>query len=545
MRYVHPYSAATLSLLLIAGCGEPSAEPEEVTTQASMSVAAAEQGQCGDFNPLKNPYFGDLHVHTMFSFDAFTFGTRNGPAAAYAFAQGAELTLTGGATAQIDRELDFAAVTDHGEGLTARMWRRSQAVTNAAYQPCELTTFNAYEWSGKAESGGNLHRNVIFADSRVPMTRPIHSRTESSDTPEELWQALDDICWPQGLEAPNACDVIAIPHNSNQSKGLKFAVAEHPEEIAERRARLEVLAEVFQGKGSSECLNTVDPSDEGYDPHCNFELLPDTVEPRDAPGYVRAGLGQGLLYYDRTGINPVQTGLIGSTDTHNATAGHVREDDWPGNHGNGDDTPRERLVGSTGRPRGVNNPGGLAVVWAEQNTRQSIFSALKRREAYATSGPRMIVRFYQTWEDGPDPCTAADLPAHLGAGAVPMGATMPTGPAGAKPRFVIHAARDEIDLAAAHVIKGSVVDGELEQQVILLAPPSGGSAATICRSWTDEAYDPAVPAFYYARVLQTPTWRWSHYDCLEAPGACRAGGVERLNVKVQERAWTSPIWNMP
>ncbi len=523
--------SALLAALLLATSSEAEMWSDPAGPQEAVASAAiADPGSCPDYNPRKNPYFGDLHVHTAFSLDALIFGTRKGPTAAYLFAQGQPIELAGGGTAQLDRPLDFMAVTDHGESLIRNMWQRSQNATERAHSPCEFTTFKGYEWTQRGENiPGNLHRNVIFAGSEVPAA-PLDSI--SHPTPEELWAGLEAEC-----QAP-ACDVIAIPHNSNQSMGIKFDVAGYTPEVAQRRARIEVLAEVFQGKGSSECLNFADPADDGYDPYCSFELLPATTQPEDAPGYVRYGLGNGLSYYANTGINPVQVGLIASTDTHNATGGNVAEDKWPGHHARLDNTPAKRLSG-------YNNPGGLAVVWAEENTRRAIFSALRRRETYATSGTRMTVRYYQTW-DHDHPCSDPDALRDLIENGVPMGGTMSASDPGSHPTFVVLAAKDEANLSAIHIVKGSLVAGEVQNRLVVLpaANPDIG-APVLCRTWSDTEYDPTAPAFYYARVLEVPTPRWSHYDCERDPETCDELGRDRLDIDIQERAWTSPIWYLP
>ncbi|HSI06621.1 MAG TPA: DUF3604 domain-containing protein, partial [Myxococcota bacterium] len=353
-------SLMVLALCSLLGCGDEEATDDEMLFEEGLSVGEAEAVTCATNSPVKNAYFGDLHVHTSLSADAYKFGTRNDPAAAYAFARGQALTLAGGATAKIDRPLDFMAVTDHSEFLLGN-WASIGEYADTANDPCNFTTFRAYEYT-QSLGGANQHRNVIFKNSIVPSTM---YTSRDYPQPANLWNALDT-----GCKNGSGCDVVAIPHNSNQSAGQKFIVESHSPAVAKQRADIERLAEIFQGKGNSECLNTVDPSDEGYDPKCDFELLTEGMDPGAAPGYVRAGLGNGLTYYAQHGINPLQMGLIGSTDTHNATGGNVKESTWPGNHGANDSTPTQRLT------RGnvvENNPGGLAVAWAEQNTRASIF----------------------------------------------------------------------------------------------------------------------------------------------------------------------------
>lgn len=211
-----------------------------------------------------------------------------------------------------------------------------------------------------------------------------------------------------------------------------------------------------------------------------------------------------------------------------------------------DDTPAQRLTRSQFR-----NPGGITGVWASQNTREDIFAALHRRETFATSGPRIAVRFYAVW-DANDYCGAAGggFPGNIvAAGGVPMGATMPPPPSGALvPQFVVSALEDETALAEVDIIKGAYVNGAVQEAIHRFVPGTPGSSfsgGSVCVAWTDAAFTPGGPAFYYVRVLQTPTPRWSHYDCQLSPSTpgCEPGGP--LDVMIQERAWTSPIWWLP
>lgn len=505
--------------VLMSACGGYEEPP---ITEKTAKIEAPATGACSDYSSLKRAYFGDLHVHTSFSIDAYAFGTRNNPADAYRFAKGAALQLTNGEWERIDRPLDFMAVTDHSEGFVDSIWTATQQAAESAYERCRFTSFKGYEYTAVID-GANQHRNVIFATSNVPSTI---FDSLAYPQPELLWRGLSQAC-----RAENGCDVIAIPHNSNQSDGQKFNLTGLSVQDARLRHQIEVLAEVFQGKGASECLNTVDRGDSGYDARCEFEILSDTSQPEDAPGYVRNGLEAGLRYYAANGVNPVRVGMIASTDTHNATGGAVAEDSWSGHHGNNDDTAEERLT-----PWPSTNPGGLAVAWAEENTRESIFAAFRRRETYATSGPRMTVRFYQYW-DAIDPCADPSFPANVASRGVPMGGEMT--PRSAAPRFVVYAAKDQVNISAIDIVKASFTGGRVVEQIITLQQDTPLGSATMCRTWSDPSYDPSVPSFYYARVFERPTWRWSHHDCQEAPDACRQ------DVRIQERAWTSPIWSLP
>jgi hypothetical protein len=552
---------------------------------------------CPGFEPgRKDLFWGDLHVHTAYSLDAFGFGTRVEPLDAYAFARGQPLLLADGKTElRLDRPLDFAAVTDHAEflglvtlcgvdeqgelyassycqglrelmrggddlapkqrwrlrerawigsdprlcvqrpelcqGATISAWQQIQKAAATANDPCRFTTFNGYEWT--LNQPAQLHRNILFAGTDVP---ELPFDAVSFPTPQALWRQLEAFC-----QARPGCDVLAIPHNPNLGQGLMFELETLEAEDLRRRARYEPLVEIFQTKGSSECL-APNVDDLGQD--CGFELMrwrwPGVGRERIAAGYVRAGLGAGLLHFARTGLNPLQLGFVGATDSHSGAAGAVREDAWRGHQGARDLEPW-RLAVSDQFTR--LNPGGLTGIWAEQNTRESLFAALKRRETYATSGPRIVVRFEQVWSHDGDPCEQAQL-----GDAVPMGGTLGKPPTpGARPRFVVRALQDPVEgarLERVDIVKLSVVDGAVVERVVALPARDPLGDAALCRVWTDEELAADQPALWYARVLQKPTWRWSHHACQEAARQgleCQPG----LDVQIQERAWTSPIWSLP
>ncbi len=547
---------------------------------------------CKDFDPLKRAYFGDLHVHTSYSLDANVFGNQNNdPIAAHAFARGATLDLPGGQSVTLDRKLDFSVVSDHAEFLdligvcsvisgpladseyckllrwfgskdtggwawpyiitpaiddgvahgickdnpeaceAARLdlWQRTQNAAKTANQPCEYTALNAFEWS----STEWLHRVVVFADDNVPKFPLDALRFE---TPDLMLEELEKRCRPE-----DGCKALSIPHNPNFTQGNMWKMKDLKE--AKRRGEFERLVEVFQIKGNSECLNTSDPGDVGYDSGCDFEIVPDKDIPvaQAAKGYVRWGLKAGLLWHGATGINPLQMGMVAATDTHNATGGAVKEDEPTGRHGYGDVTAAQRLGVGKKTDDPYFNPGGITGVWAEQNTRESIFSAMQRRETFGTSGPRIQVRFYQTWNDT-DHCADPAFPAALSATGVPMGGSM-TPVDGGKPRFVISAIKDQTDLAEIHIIKAALHNGQMVETVTVVDTISPEVA---CVTWTDPNYQADAPAFYYVRVLEKEVYRWSHYDC-ETDETTKAyckkyPGLDR---KIQERAWTSPIWNLP
>ncbi len=559
---------------------------------------------CADRNPLKNAYFGDLHAHTAYSLDAYSFATRTTPVDAYAFARGERFRVAGaspdggGPTTKLARPLDFLAVTDHAEWLGAAFgcgeslggarfdptspyyesatcrairsneigkekhvdhhleidtkdlcdggacgtvvssaWKKEQEAAAAAYLPCKFTSFVGFEWTLSID-GQTLHKNVIFGSDVVP-TDPLDSHRYP--TQGDLWRGLEAQC-----TAASGCAAITIPHNSNLSQGQAFVV---PPELSTLSAKYQRLVEIFQHKGNSECL--YDPTSDGgtSDPDCNFEYLGGVTEPNDRGSYVREALSDGISRDG--GINPLMMGVVGSTDDHNGTPGDTREQSFKGHSGRVDDTPEERLAPPADGGLGVragHNPGGLAVVWAEENTRESLFAALERRETYATSGTRMVVRFFQTWSNT-DACADPAFPAELvAAGASPMGGTFGPAPPGVTggPRFVVYAWKDKTDLARIDIVKLWYDEqGQSHESIVHDVIPAGAGGSR-CQVWQDPDFTPG-PAVYYARVLEVPTPRWSAFDCAAAPTvdpvACGDGGG--LDVMIQERAWTSPIWFAP
>lgn len=634
-RLLRSWAGALALALLSPACTDtptptpaPTPDPTPAATggAAAGSAAAADTLlKCADYNTLKNAYFGDLHSHTAFSYDAYTFETRVEPMDAWAFARGKPVTIAGGQpggpTTQLDRPLDFLALTDHSEFLAldfgcgvdpagnaydpdspyfndpkcvaARSndpskeklnfgllfsrqqalcgssmpessatclpviqdaWAAEQAAAAAALDRCKFTSLIGYEWTSSCTGDGGTaatcHKNVIFGDTNVP-TAPFDSL--SNPTQESLWSALDTGC------NGGPCNAITIPHNSNLSSGQAFNVPQGSEQHA---AKYQKLVEIFQHKGGSECFYD---SSNPTDPTCNFNYLGGVTEPNDKTSYVRTGLETGLSDQANPAlhINPLQMGIIAATDDHNGAPGNTREDTWPGHVGINDDTPALRIDPSAKVAVGY-NPGGVAVAWAEQNTREAIFAAFQRRETYATSGPRISVRMYQTWDQTTDFCADPSFPTNIiAAGGLPMGSniTLPAGYTTGAPRIFVYAARDAITRAdVANLAEVDLVEawidpatGTVQEQVVRRQAPTGAGVATSCQSFSlnlaggSSAFHAGSPSFYYARVLQEPTDRWSVYDCKASPGTnptdCAAGG--KLNVQVAERAWTSPVWYLP
>ncbi len=606
--------------------------------------AAAEL--CPDYNPLRNPYVGDLHVHTAFSFDSVLLGVQTEPDDAYAFAKGApiELAPTGPPPTglprvfQLQRPLDFAAVSDHAEFFgefslctadptdpayntpfcnayrtvafgnrdvttappgqvalgvflqfaapllsplpgrnpicgpgnadcldrASMVWDASQDATNFANDPCSFTAFNAYEWTANtifpdAPAGANLHRNVIFRNDSVPA---LPSSYFEAPRVEILWEQLRQDC----IDGDEDCDALTIPHNSNLSSGRMFkpvnsAAGDQPltPEDAGARAAIEPVVEVTQIKGASECRISMRADNGvpflGSDELCDHESydrigildnpIPNVPVPRLS--FVREGLKEGLVQEEALGVNPFKLGMLGSTDAHNSTPGQTSEKTFAttGQQGINDFNPQLTLAIRNGT--GIEaHGGGLAVVWAEQNTRDSLFDAIKRREVYGTSGTRPIVRFHGSWNVGLGICNSQNTSKIADKKGVPMGADLPVRPGNKTPRFVVSAQQDPdaSPLQRIQIVKGWLDEsGEAQEAVYDVAgdpdngagvdvdtcQPLGTGFDSLCTVWGDPDFDGGQKAFYYARVLENPTCRWNQQFCADTFGnvgdACAAGLV--------------------
>ena len=633
LRYVAP---AVVVGVVIAGAAigaqtvsKPKAVTSAATAQARTAPAAA---RLPGYSADRNAYFGDLHVHTHLSFDAYIFNVRRTPDDAYRFgkgeaighAQGYDIRLAGG-------PLDFVAVTDHAEyigaireaadpnsplsklpitkglfstepgeiraafnrvvagfrnnGLPAEFSAPSIAskawgeVTSAAARhndPGRFTTFVGYEYTS-APDGRNLHRNVIFKGAKVPEF-PYHSNM--SKDPEDLWRAMDG--WrTKGVEA------LAIPHNSNGSDGLMFdSVRMNGKPLdrtyADLRMRNEPLVEMTQIKGTSETHPSLSPNDEW----ANFEIMEsyigqDKAVTKFAGGYVRRALQDGIVLRQTQGFNPFKFGLIGASDTHNAAPGTVEEPNYFSKTGRNDGTPA--LRGSVPPGKAADWEGadpataggrfqswgasGLAGVWAEENSRDAIYAAMRRKETFATSGPRIKVRFFASYDFPENLLGRADTVRQAYAHGVPMGGDL-LASKGRAPKFLVWAVRDPASgyLQRAQVVKGWIENGAAKEQVFDVACadglvasngrcPSNGATVDLktCQPdrfkgdvelrtvWTDPTFNARQRAFYYVRVLENPSCRWSTWDAL------RNGTPPnpKLQPTVMERAWSSPIWFEP
>lgn len=622
---VDPRQAAVVCLVVLVAC-EPIDDPSLERGRSDTAVTELPLRVAEAANPLRNLYWGDLHIHTALSSDAFTMGVRTLPADAYRFARGATIEHGAGFPITIRRPLDFAAVTDHSEYLgqarladldipttrqplkqllaqenrlsVTRAWAETMAliaengfkltlpgvdaaVNAAAWQqviaaaeqynePGIFTTFIGWEWS--ADGGDvtvHLHRNVIYGDERVPAL-PFSALDGPAAT--DLWNFLRQ-------ERALGRQVLAIPHNGNLSRGGMYRLTDEdglplPELAAPDRSSLEPLSEILQVKGSSETHPLLSPRDE----FAGFEIA-DAVPGRRASletvtgSYARDALRRGLGVLEREGFNPLAFGVIGASDSHNASSS-TDEDNHTGKLPMMDGSAGLRtgraglgLQYLTPAPRW--GSGGLAGVWAEENTRASLFAALQRRETFATSGPRILLRMFGGWQLGPELAADPQGVQLADRAGVPMGGQLPAPAPGQTPRFVVFAARDTLgaNLDRLQIVKGWVgKDGSSRERVINVSwsgdraidpatgrlPPVGSTvdaaassydnsigAATLSGWWQDPDFDPDRPAFYYARVLEIPTPRWSTYDARDL-------GIEPIQpIAIQERAIGSAIWYQP
>jgi hypothetical protein len=650
-------NAALAAALLALACNlDPGKQAWTPDSQPAQKRALAPREGCAQRDPLRRALFGDLHVHTSLSMDAWLSGTIATPDDAYRFARGRPIGIppfaddgTPNATAQIDRPLDFAAVTDHAEwlgetslcrdpsseaydtdscrifrgerssllarvlrleGFRARLigalstrgrneeicgenatrcrersrslWEENQAAAERWYDrsaACEFTTFHAFEYS-RSPASTKIHRNVIFRNEIVPEL-PI----SWIDTPTEpeFWSKLRAQC----VDTDSGCDAIAIPHNPNLSNGQLFAIwyrdlpLEEQRAQARLRAGLEPVVEMVQLKGESECRSKMYGVVGGPDELCDFEKIRDlSPEPPEDCGegtgkgaqagrgcttrldYVRYALIEGLRERERIGVNPYEFGFIGSTDTHLGTPGAVSERSHIGAFG---ESSEEALtLGNKLRPAAGYSAGGLAGVYAEENSREAIFAALARREVFATSGTRITPRFYAGWDLPENACEGSDFSALGYASGVPMGGTLPERPSPqATLRFAVAASGDasSAPLQRLQVVKAwygsdgffheAVSDVAVAEGDASVDPAScelrGSGPGALCATWVDPDFDAARAAVYYARIVESPSCRWTTWKCNSLPESLRPDACSdpRVPRTIQERAWTSPIWFTP
>ena len=575
--------------------------------------------------------WGVAHVHTGFSFDSGMFGVTLTPDDLFRVSSGGEVVLDNGQRYKQDRPLDWVSVTDHAEYLGIadqirsgspellenpqgkRWYEMSQKspeegvkaaieavmsmqtgipvfksdklagaawtqATKAAEQwnrPGVFTTLHGFEWTS-APGANNLHRTVIFRDNaeRVNQVLPF-SAFDSSD-PARLWEYMD------GYTRKTGGQVLAIPHNGNLSNGMMYSAETFDGKpmdraYAEARASHEPLLEVTQIKGDGETTPFLSPTDEFADFerwNVDFGKMAPAQDSVLHANYARSALKLGLELEAKLGANPYQTGMIGGNDAHVGVV-TTSEDNFFGEFANGLPSPERwktpLVTGKDGKPVVSvwnESASGLGGVWARENTREAIWDALKRKEVYATTGDRPVVRVFAGWNFAPTDLNRPDFAANGYAHGVPMGGNLSKPAAGQRPAFLVYAMRDPDgpNLDRIQVVKGWLgKDGKSQERIFDVAVSGGrkigadgrcktlvGStvdvanatytntigAAMLSAYWKDPTFDASQRAFYYVRVIQIPSPRWTAYDQ-------KRFGIKMpdyVPMTVTDRAYTSPIW---
>ena len=633
MRKIAAIGLLGVCAIALAGCGEEAPLDQQGTGEGTIELAEFPD----------RPYWGDTHLHTDNSVDAFGFGVRLGPEEALRFASGEEVTATMGTTAKLARPLDFLVISDHSDGLgatrrlydaprlgvvamgddtmlrwydmmhegpeqsqraigelitaaangtlpeamqdqaaneeaTREIWGAHLEMLDRYNKPGKFTAFAGFEYT-LMPGGNNLHRVVMFRDGR-DRTGQILPYPGLTTTAEGLWDYMS------AYEDATGGDVLAIPHNSNLSNGLMFELTmpgggPMTAEYARKRANAEPVVEVTQIKGDSESHPFLSPNDEmaGFGVK-GWELgnLPLTAKTSDdmlAGNYIREALKRGLSLEEQLGVNPYAFGVIGSTDSHTSLA-TGDEDNFFGKHtGNepdfNDRAVRDQNLGTRiGRFGWHYLAGGYAAAWARGNTRAEIFDAFQRREVYATTGPRMVVRMFGGFDFSEDDWDGDWVRAGYTRG-VPMGGDLED--RGKAPVFLVSALKDPdgANLDRVQMVKGWVdASGELQERVYDLAwsdmderariggkvSPVGDTvnrataeytndigAAELRVAWTDPDYVEGQRAFYYLRVIEIPTPRWTLFDAVRF--GIELSDEALADAVAQERAYSSPIWLKP
>jgi hypothetical protein len=630
-------SVAVIALLTLGGCQKKEAETKKPAAEnAAKKEAATFQAEPAgpQPNPERNAYFGEEHIHTSWSVDAWVMGNRiTGPDDAYKYAQGQTIKHPMGFDIKIDTPMDFMGVTDHAEyvgvtkqantpgsyvsklpaaqpmimkdpssqeeqnkvfsyllklgsgppvkalmdpKVTSSVWKENVKIADANNHPGKFTAFCSYEWTSMPGQR-NLHRNIFFrACDKVP-DYPFSAL--DSQLPTDLWKWMD-------AQRKAGNELLAISHNANVSDGWMYPIdidntTGRPIDAAwaASRDRNERLVEIKQGKGQSETHPLLSPNDEfaSYELYEAILGLPANVGRIDhiTGSYGRQALKDGIAMQDNRGYNPYKFGMAGGSDSHN-TGSPYRQDNFYGLHADADGSVERRfagvLIGGTMDVR-LENPGGLTGVWAEENTRASLWDAMYRKETFGVSGPHIKVRFFAGWGYNKDVLNAKDWVKQSYAGGVPMGADLPPMPSGGKgtaPRFVIWAVKDptSANLDRIQVVKGWTQNGQSFEKIFDVVwagdrkPDKWTGRVPAIRStvdldkatytndvglaelktaWTDPEFDASLHAFYYARVLEIPTPRWTLIQAVKS-------GLPPPNIVPltgQERAWTSPIWYTP
>jgi hypothetical protein len=603
------------------------------TEQAQQGGGAAPQEERVEKNPDRNAYFGEEHIHTSWSVDAWLMGNRiTGPDDALKYAQGQTIKHPMGYDIKIETPMDFMGVTDHSEyvGVTKQantpgsavskipeaqplilqdpnnqadvqktftylvnlmagapvkalmapavagtIWKENVKIADANNHPGKFTAFCSYEWTSMPNFR-NLHRNVFFRDCAHVPEMP-YSALDSFH-PEDLWNWMD-------AQRKAGNDLLAISHNANLSDGWMYPVDldsfGRPIDAAwaSSRDRNERLVEIKQIKGQSETHPLLSPNDE----FASYELQQTGLLGQHADGgridhiqgsFGRQALKDGITMQDVRGYNPYKFGMAGGSDSHN-TGSPYRQDNFYGGHAQIDGTVDRRMAGvlafGTLDVR-YENPGGLTGVWAEENTRESLFDAMYRKETFGVSGPHIKVRFFGGWDYNKDILSAKDWVRQSYTKGVPMGsdlASMPQGK-GVAPTFVVWAVKDptSANLDRIQVVKGWTKNGQSFEKIFDVvwagdrkadkwtgrvpaikstvdlekATYTNDEGSTELKTvWSDPDFDASLHAFYYARVLEIPTPRWTLIQAVKAG----LPPPDVVPLTGQERAWTSPIWYTP
>jgi hypothetical protein len=622
------FSLVVLTVGLTTSC-KKSQQPGE-----NVQVGPGEEARV-ERNPDRNAYFGEEHIHTSWSVDAWLMGNRlTGPDDALKYAQGQTIKHPLGYDIKIDTPMDFMGVTDHSEyvgvtkeantpgsavskipeaqplilkdpnnqaevqktftylvtlmagapvkALTApavagTIWKENVKIADENNHPGKFTAFCSYEWTSMPNFR-NLHRNVFFKDCAKVPEMP-YSALDSSH-PEDLWNWMD-------TQRKAGNELLAISHNANLSDGWMYPVDldsfGRPIDAAwaSSRDRNERLVEIKQIKGQSETHPLLSPNDE----FASYELSQTGLLGQHPDGgridhiqgsFARQAYKDGITMQDVRGYNPYKFGMAGGSDSHN-TGSPYRQDNFYGGHAQIDGTVDRRLAGvlafGTLDVR-YENPGGLTGVWAEENTRASLFDAMYRKETFGVSGPHIKVRFFGGWGYSKDTLKAKDWVHQSYASGVPMGADLPAMPQsgkGSAPTFVVWAVKDPTsgNLDRIQVIKGWSKNGQSFEKIYDVVwsgndrrPDKWSGRVPAIKStvdlekatytndvgstelgtvWSDPDFDPSLHAFYYARVLEIPTPRWTLIQAVKAG----LPPPDVVPLTGQERAWTSPIWYTP
>ena len=595
-----------------------------------VALCAPDAGLGQEAAADRNAYFGEQHIHTSWSVDAWLFGNHlTGPDEALKYAQGATIKHPLGYDIQIEQPLDWMGVTDHSEyvGVTKEantpgsalsklpqaqplilkdpndpadvqkvfsylvslvskppikafmspqiagsIWKKNVQIADENNKPGKFTAFCSYEYTSQYNFR-NLHRNVFFRDCAKVPEQP-YSALDSWH-PEDLWKWMDT-----QREAGN--ELLAISHNANLSDGWMYPIdvdsLGRPIDAAwaASRDRNERLIEMKQIKGQSETHPLLSPNDE----FANYEIMSFLIGlPEDSGrvahivgSYARQALKDGLTMQDTRGYNPYKFGVVGGSDSHN-TGAPYRQNNFYGGHGINDGTIETRMSGHlfAGMDVRYENPAGLTGIWAEENTRASLWDAMYRKETFGTSGPRIQVRFFGGWGYDDDILNGKDWVNAAYAGGAPMGGDLPPHRRRPEaPTFVVWAVKDPTagNLDRIQIVKGWTKHGQSFEKVYDVVwsgdrkpdkwtgevPPIQSTVdideATYTNSvgatelktvWTDPDFDPSLHAFYYARVLEIPTPRWSTIQAKQLGIA----PPDVVPATVQERAWSSPIWYTP